>query len=206
MQVLYSLHFALTTAESLATDGREYGMQNLGVMVPLLDILNHDSSQEWLRFEVKDEALQVICNVPRKKVVVKLLSSILNNNYSIQTLSTCSFRWFFCAHMHLLQHLLIQDQELFSNYGALSNEVLMYAYGFALENNPFDTVTLKLVIGGNNNNNNNSDTSPQRVEKVYSISTGGLSGVPKVLVDFAQQCLCVSEIFSLCLNSIPFSM
>ena len=43
-------------------------MQNLGIMVPLLDILNHDSSQEWLRFEVKNEALQVICNVPRKKV------------------------------------------------------------------------------------------------------------------------------------------
>ncbi len=62
------LYLVFAIAADSATDGREYGMQNLGVMVPLLDILNHDSSQEWLRFEVKDEALQVICNVPRKKV------------------------------------------------------------------------------------------------------------------------------------------
>eukprot|EP01032_Pedospumella_encystans_P034538 gene34538-39046_t len=54
----YASDQSIQSAEDLVTDGREYGMQNLGIMVPLLDILNHDSSQEWLRFEVKDEALQ----------------------------------------------------------------------------------------------------------------------------------------------------
>ena len=72
-----------------------------------------------------------------------------------------------------------QDQELFSNYGALSNEVLMYAYGFALENNPFDTVTLKLVSGAGEVAQN-KDTH-NREERVYQISAGGISGVPKVL-------------------------
>ena len=64
----YATHHSVLRESEQHTDGREYGMQNLGVMVPLLDILNHDASREWLRFEVRDEALQVICNHPRKKV------------------------------------------------------------------------------------------------------------------------------------------
>ena len=79
---------------------------------------------------------------------------------------------------HFPLWFLTQDQELFSNYGALSNEVLMYAYGFALENNPFDTVTLKLVSGAGDVAHN-KDTR-NREERVYQISAGGISGVPKV--------------------------
>lgn len=39
---------------------------NHGALVPLLDILNHKSDQSWIRFEVKDYKLQIICNYPIK--------------------------------------------------------------------------------------------------------------------------------------------
>lgn len=41
---------------------------NHGALVPLLDILNHKSDQSWIRFEVKDYKLQIICNYPIKQV------------------------------------------------------------------------------------------------------------------------------------------
>jgi hypothetical protein len=46
---------------------RESGLSKMGCLVPLLDILNHESGVEWLRFDVRDHALHVICNVARPK-------------------------------------------------------------------------------------------------------------------------------------------
>jgi hypothetical protein len=86
------------------SDGREQGMQNLGALVPLLDILNHDPEREWLTFEVLNGYLHVTCN-----------------------------------------HPITKGSELFSNYGSLSNEMLLYAYGFCLENNKDDALTLQLM-------------------------------------------------------------
>jgi hypothetical protein len=41
-----------------------------------------------------------------------------------------------------------KGSELFSNYGSSkSNEMLLYAYGFAVEGNPYDTVALRLMAG-----------------------------------------------------------
>lgn len=39
-------------------------------------------------------------------------------------------------------------EEIFNNYGAKGNEELMFGYGFALEDNKFDIVSLKLNLGG----------------------------------------------------------
>ncbi len=66
----------------------------------------------------------------------------------------------------------------------------MYAYGFALENNPFDTVTLKLVSGAGSGGKDGKHTQ-KKEESVFNISAGGISGVPKVI--FACFCapLCV---------------
>jgi hypothetical protein len=47
---------------------REINMGNVGTFVPLLDILNHNHEQTWLKFEVIAEGLRVICNHPRDKV------------------------------------------------------------------------------------------------------------------------------------------
>lgn len=88
----------------LSEDGRERGMMNLGALVPLLDILNHNPDREWLKFEVKTGYLSVICN------------------YDIK-----------------------EGSEIFSNYGSLSNEMLLFAYGFCLENNEDDAMTLQLM-------------------------------------------------------------
>ena len=61
-----------------------------------------------------------------------------------------------------------QDDELFSNYGDLSNERLLYAYGFALKDNKFDQVSLKLNIQSNKSQYN-----------MFYLESGGISGVPK---------------------------
>ena len=121
-------------------DGRDKGLENLGIMVPALDIINHNSEQEWLTLERSDSnsdsdsdsALKVICNVPRSK-----------------------------------------GEELFSNYGSLSNEKLLYAYGFAAENNEEDDFCAKLVVQKGEGN------TP--MSRVFHISRGGIAGVPPAL-------------------------
>lgn len=50
----------------------------MGVMVPLLDILNHNDEYDWLRFEINNNNLQVICNHPVK--TVSLSSIVLYSN------------------------------------------------------------------------------------------------------------------------------
>jgi hypothetical protein len=79
--------------------------KDVGCMVPLLDLFNHDHTQPWLdlRLDHSGLNLQILCSYPVEK-----------------------------------------GRELLSNYGPLSNEVLMRAYGFALENNPNDTVGIRL--------------------------------------------------------------
>jgi len=52
--------------------------------------------------------------------------------------------------------------------------VLLYAYGFAVPNNPFDTVSFKLVGGSNGGNGNSTEAQS------FSITAGGIGGVPKV--------------------------
>ena len=102
-------------------DGREPGMMNLGALVPLLDILNHDPEREWLTFKVLDGFLHVTCNYPVAK-----------------------------------------GSELYSNYGSLSNEMLLHAYGFCLEKNDDDAVTLQLMgVGVDPVNNNTTGLSAQ---------------------------------------------
>ena len=88
----------------ISDDGRERGMMNLGALVPLLDILNHNPDREWLKFDVSNGCLNVICN------------------YDIK-----------------------EGSEIFSNYGSLSNEMLLFAYGFCLENNEDDAMTLQMM-------------------------------------------------------------
>jgi hypothetical protein len=53
---------------------REKGMENLGVLVPVLDILNHDASRDWLQLRVNpaDSSLHVLCNYPRNKVCIAI--------------------------------------------------------------------------------------------------------------------------------------
>lgn len=42
----------------------------MGVMVPLLDILNHNDEVEWLDFKIHNNCLQIICNYPVKMVTL----------------------------------------------------------------------------------------------------------------------------------------
>ena len=67
----------------------------------------------------------------------------------------------------------VQGCELFSNYGALSNEKLLFAYGFALPDNPFDAFAVKLK------------TSPSLSQDspVYYLSSGGMKRIPAVLFE-----------------------
>jgi hypothetical protein len=68
----YPAHFgddeSDTTNHLLQALPREAGLSNMGSLVPLLDVLNHKSEVEWLKFKVQDKSLHVICNYPRQKV------------------------------------------------------------------------------------------------------------------------------------------
>ena len=69
----YPGHFALAPGESAESSQaplhtREADFGNLGSLVPLLDILNHNSDHEYLRFEVTEANLLVICNHPVAQV------------------------------------------------------------------------------------------------------------------------------------------
>lgn len=108
--------------------GREFGLEDLGVLVPVLDILNHDHGEEHLVLRVEGECLQIICNNPTAA-----------------------------------------RAELYSNYGELSNERLLFAYGFALDSNPFDTFTCRLRAAAHDGT---VDLG------TYYINRSGMAGVP----------------------------
>jgi hypothetical protein len=70
--------------------------------------------------------------------------------------------------------------EIFGNYGDKSNEILLYAYGFSIQNNPFDSVALKLGTVGHGSN---ADALP------YYINKGeGLEGIPEVSLQTLFRC------------------
>ena len=127
-------------------------MGNIGSLVPLLDILNHNHDREWLKFTISSGKLQVICNHP---------VDIVSNYFSLQIRSSNTF--------------LVQGEELYSNYGHLSNEQLLYAYGYALDNNPYDTYPVKLKV---------PEELQQRLTEgqggIFPIYAGGLQGVTMV--------------------------
>lgn len=56
-------------------DSREEGLENLGSLVPLLDILNHNDEEDWLRLEVYNNCLYVKCNHSVEKVRAFLVST-----------------------------------------------------------------------------------------------------------------------------------
>lgn len=58
----------LSPSSSSANDHREPGLQNLGSLVPLLDILNHNDEHDWLKLEVYNNCLYVKCNHAVEKV------------------------------------------------------------------------------------------------------------------------------------------
>ena len=79
----------------------------------------------------------------------------------------------------------IQGQELYSNYGQLSNETLLYAYGFAIPGNKNDTVALRLATSPSSSSSSVVEGVESIVQRpmstVYYISSGGLAGIPSDL-------------------------
>lgn len=77
--------------------------------------------------------------------------------------------------LHLrCNHPIAKDTEIFFNYGTLSNEVLLYGYGYAVEDNPDDSVAL-LLRGGGRGTPSDSDTLG-----TFYMKAGGFEGIPKV--------------------------
>jgi hypothetical protein len=118
-------------------DEREINLGNLGNLIPCLDLINHDSSETWLRLEVKSEKLHVINNVHR-----------------------------------------LSGTELYSNYGLLGNEELLYAFGFSILNNIHDKFTLKLKRNDYNDNDNifyitKEEGIPLKLWKALNIMVNG---------------------------------
>lgn len=130
----YPAHFGGVKGSSIGLPGeaREDGMENLGTLVPLLDILNHSDEHDYLTFTVNDGYLNVLCNYPRKK-----------------------------------------GDELLSNYGKLSNEKLLFAYGFSIENNIHDAIALKPMCRGPKGEANNLG--------MFYVGCGGMEAVPPEL-------------------------
>lgn len=60
----YLGEFASTYDADYVPSHQEGDLGNLGSMCPLLDILNHNSSQDWLELVVEDDFLVVKANVP----------------------------------------------------------------------------------------------------------------------------------------------
>lgn len=126
---------------------------NVGSLVPLLDILNHNHEREWIKFSVKDYKLQIICNYPIQK-----------------------------------------GQEIYSNYGCLSNGQLLLAFGYSLEDNPHDEYLLKLKIPNKpffqsyfesnrvENTPEMNESNQQFRSQLFSIQRGGIKGIPDNLL------------------------
>jgi hypothetical protein len=143
----YPGHFANQIYRDLTIDdnkfGREENMGNIGSLVPLLDILNHNDEQEYLKFEVKNQSLHVICN------------------YEVKA-----------------------SDELYSNYGTLSNEQLLFAFGYAIAQNTNDVYTVKLKLPSIMPSSSalKKRGSVDAISKVFDFKAGGWEGIPKVFV------------------------
>jgi hypothetical protein len=84
---------------------------------------------------------------------------------------------------------------VFSNYGHLSNETLLYAYGFAICGNPADSVTIKLSVARPQevDGTESKEASTPRKDGVgeggvFYIGFGGFDGVPKVNRSLSYRC------------------
>lgn len=129
-------------------DGREDGLGSLGVLVPVLDILNHDASHDYL-----------LLQTPRIQGGTPFIG--IDQAHFLQV---------------VCQRACGAGEELFSNYGRMGNEQLLFAFGFAFDDNEHETVAVRprlppsMVIPG----------------KAHSLGThlvkrGGISGVPRLL-------------------------
>ena len=76
----YPGQFSYTTKANPYQDHKDPEMEELGCMCPLLDILNHDNSQDWLRFEITEDFLFVKCNAPIE-VNHEIYSNVNNAQY-----------------------------------------------------------------------------------------------------------------------------
>ncbi len=103
---------------------QEENMSNMGIMVPFLDLINHNGEKEWLLLTPTPENLLIIINVEVKR-----------------------------------------GDEIYSNYGQiLSNEKLLYTYGFAIPNNVHDYISVKLF------------NSNREIVGTFEIQRGGIAG------------------------------
>ena len=60
---------------------------------------------------------------------------------------------------------------MYSNYGEMSNEMLLFAYGFCLPDNINDSVAVKLV----------QKTTSESRSSLFYIKSGGMDGIPQEL-------------------------
>jgi hypothetical protein len=70
-----------------------------------------------------------------------------------------------------------KGQQLWSNYGSVSNERLLFAYGFAIKDNDNDEVALHLKLG----TNTGDGTGIVVDHGVFHLGRGGTAGVPPEL-------------------------
>ena len=98
-------------------DGREDGLGGIGVLIPVLDILNHDSSHDYLLLQVSNSGL--------------------GSDRSPCTRNGEHFLQVIC------QRACGAGEELFSNYGRMGNEQLLFAFGFAIDHNEHETVAVR---------------------------------------------------------------
>ncbi len=78
----YALQKNSTTSAEIKQFKQEENLGNIGSLVPLLDILNHQDDQEYLRFEVSSDGyLNVLCNYPVAEVSISLLFVSFVNCY-----------------------------------------------------------------------------------------------------------------------------
>jgi hypothetical protein len=140
---------------------QEVNMGVYGAMCPLLDILNHDPSRDWLDLVVNpsDE---------------NLLDVKTNNEIE-------------------------RGAEIYYNYGSLSNEQLLYGYGYAVKDNPHDAVAVKMMatvnkgastesrlgeIGNSVAGGMDSSKTGARHVGTYYVRGGGFEGIPQVCSNY----------------------
>ena len=76
---------------------------------------------------------------------------------------------------------------MFSNYGDLPNEVLIYAYGFAFEDNEYDSVAVTMGM--------KQSCKSENLEKTFYLASGSdFSGVPKVIYSSIYFKICITII------------
>jgi hypothetical protein len=131
--------------------------KDMGCMVPLLCLFNHSHNEV---------GLDLIVGKRKTNSESKIKSSCNPTSSSSSRSGSCSRGndgddvLYICAAQDIKK-----GNEIYSHYGDLSNEILLRAYGFALKDNPYDTVSLKF----------------QGDDEIHLLRAGGLQGVPSTL-------------------------